>query len=193
MNKKRLDYIYIYILLKNEKHMKKETLILISIIIILLSSCNQADLVSNKILRPEISKDDGGCNAPADKCSIPPGCSSEHICLNIIDGSSGREFEYASIKRVKVTHIGTDCDSNVYSCIYVVPGGNPTSMGCVLPWCSTKCKYKRSVCLETFNGKTYIGDTTFSYPLQSGEGVYVRVYRTTSVWCDFGGIEKIDN
>ncbi|MGB9696338.1 MAG: hypothetical protein ACP5P3_02965 [Ignavibacteria bacterium] len=172
--------------------MRKRFFITLPIILsFFFSFCNQTELISNKELSP-IRVDDAECNTPADKCLIPSHCPSQHVCLYLIDESYSREFEYASVKRIRVIHTGTDCDSNFYFCTYVVSGGNPTSMGCVLPWCSNNCRYNRSVCLETFDGKTYTGDTTFSYPLPPTGRVYVRIHRTQTE-CDFGGIEKIND
>lgn len=133
-----------------------------------------------------------GCNAQPDKCPIPSYCNDgkgEHICLRLHYMSSETEFDYSLIYKAKVTHSGTDCNNNSYYCSYVTGGGNPTSMGVVLPWCSTNCLYLRSVCIETYDGKIYSGSTSFSYPLPPNEVVRVYVYETIGGKCDFGGVE----
>jgi hypothetical protein len=156
-----------------------------------LISCDVVEPDKNKIINNTDFLSD--CNTPADKCAIPTYCDSgkgEHFCLYLYNGDTDTEFNYSSIYRVIVTHTGVDCDSISYYCRYISGGSNPTGLGCVLPWCSSNCRYIRSVCLLTTDNKTYEGSVTFGYSNYSG--CRDTVYQTDGE-CDFGGIEKIYN
>ncbi|MCX6156833.1 MAG: hypothetical protein NTY74_02515 [Ignavibacteriae bacterium] len=129
-------------------------------------------------------------DAPPDKCPIPSSCNNgngEHLCLYLTNGTTNEEFVYGNIRKIRVTHTGTDCVGNSYYCNYILNGGNATTMGCVLPWYTNYCQYTRTVCLETYDNETYTGSRTFGY--QNFSGCTVTVYLTDNS-CDFGGIER---
>jgi len=130
------------------------------------------------------------CNDPPDRCLVPSYCDSgkgEHFCLYLFYGDTEEEFNYSNIEKVKVTHTGVDCNDNSYYCSYVTIGAGSQAMGCVLPWCNDYCSYTRSVCLETYDNKTYTGSRSFSYI--DYEDCTVYVYQVEGL-CDFGGIEE---
>lgn len=170
----------------------KKLIISINIIflgaIIFLVSCDITESEVNKSY--EVGKLTG-CYAPPDKCTIPSYCNEgigEHLCVYLVDPYTDTEINYFDIYKAKITHSGTYCNNNSYYCSYVTNGGNPTTLGAVLPWCNTNCSYTRTICYETYGGKTYTGSINFSYPLSSTGLLNLYVYETTGN-CDFGGVE----
>lgn len=156
-------------------------------IIIYLSSCNYSIDGNKEIIS---QSDNFECVSDSNKCGIPSYCNNghgKHICLNIFYKDTEEEFDYETIYKVLVTHVGKDCNNNDYYCSYVTTGSSPTGMGCVLPWCSNYCSYRRTVCLQTTDNKTYTGYRDFQY--YNYNGATVAVYETQTQ-CDFGGSSR---
>jgi hypothetical protein len=179
--------------------MKTINFILGLIILALLSyliSCDVMDTNSGKAIDNNYINNNGkmACNADPFRCTIPSSCNNgkgEHICLSLVYGDTEEEFNYSSIRKAKVWHVGRDCDSNLYYCSYITTDGNPQSMGCVLPWCNNNCSYTRTVCLVTYDNVTYTGSVQFSYA--NYNGAVIHLYESQAV-CDFeGDIERNDN
>lgn len=161
-----------------------------------LISCDVNDITKSNSINKQYTNDNEklACSASPDRCPIPSSCSNgngEHFCLYLRDGLTKEDFDCSSIHKVSVSHIGRDCDSNIYICNYSeTNGGTSYSLGCKLPWCSDNCSYTRSVCLLTYDNITYTGSVQFSYINYAG--VWIDLYESQA-FCNFGEEERNDD